>query len=256
MARTLRKAELWSHVTQVGVIREKTGTHGSTTVKTGAGGVAAAVSIPVTASANFADLDILMIGDAEQMEINGEEGAAADPLALKYPLFRAHPAGEPIVTGIKTVLGDIDDSGVTAGVSGGDFNAVKSATKRLVQAYLIGHLEEVIEFKVENYNLENLATAMGVSDTPAATAGPITGAGIAADPWRLVLDGTNIGIAGVPIVQAFYFTGALKGGGVVEIQAWGAAVDPTAFTAQYQRGQPALLPFRIRPCAGLSFETY
>jgi hypothetical protein len=254
MARTLRKAELWSHVTQVGVIREKTGTHGATTVKTGAGGVADAVSIPVTAFTNFTDLDLLLVGNAELMECNAEEGAGADPLLLKYPLYRAHAAGEPVVAAAKTVLGDISDEGVTAGVSGGDFNAVRSATKRLVQAYLIGHIEEVVEFKVENFNLENLAATAGESDVPGATAGPITGAGTAADPYRLVVDGTDIAVPA--IVQAFYFTGALKGGGAVEIQAWGAEVDPTAMTAQYQRGQVAYIPFRIRPCAGLSFETY
>ena len=255
MARTLRKAELWSHVTQVGVIREKTGTHGATTVKAGAGGVVGAVSIPITTTTNFVDLDVLIIGNAELMEINGEEGAAADPLLLKYPLFRAHLNPEPVVAGARTVLGDISDDGATAGVSGGDFNPVRSATKRLVQAYLIGHIEEVVEFKLENFNLENLAAAMGVSDVPQATTGPITGAGSSVDPFRVVLDGSNIS-AGPPIVQAFYFTGAVKGGGMVEIQAWGAEVDPTAMTTQYQRGQVAYVPFRIRPCAGLSFETY
>jgi hypothetical protein len=253
MARTLRKAELWSHVTQVGVLRTVSG-GGSTTVATApvAGAVTVALADGVT---SFTNGDPLLLGTAEQMEVNQIEAAPNNTEPLKYPIFRAHAIGEPVVEAVKIVLGDIDDSGVTAGVSGGDFNAVKSATKRLVQAYLIGHLEEVIEFKVENYNLENLASAMGVSDVPNATTGPITGAGVVADPYRLVLDGTNI-TSGPAIVQAFYFTGALKGGGLVEIQAWGAEVDPTALTAQHQRGQPAYIPFRVRPCAGLSFETY
>jgi hypothetical protein len=254
MARTLRKAELWSHVTQVGVIRPVTTTPGSTTVAT-ANAAGAVTLVVVDGTTNFTNGDPLIIGNAEQMEVNAIEAAPNNTEPLKYPLFRVHAVGETMIEAVKIVLGDVSDEGVTAGVSGGDFNPVKSATKRLVQAYLIGHIEEVVEFKVENWNLENLASAMGVSDVPQATTGPITGAGVAADPYRLVLDGTNI-TAGPPIVQAFYFTGALKGGGAVEIQAWGAEVDPTALTAQYQRGQPSYIPFRIRPTAGLSFETY
>ena len=254
MARALRKSELWSHVTQVGVIRAVSG-GGSTTIATApvAGAVTLVVADGVT---SFTNGDPLLIGNAELMEVNAIEAAPNKTEPLKYPIFRAHAVGETMVEGVKIVLGDISDDGVTAGVSGGDFNPVRSATKRLVQAYLVGHIEEVVEFKVENWNPENLAAAMGVSDVPHATAGPITGAGVVADPWRLVLDGTNIGVSGVAIVQAFYFTGALKGGGAVEIQAWGAEVDPTALTTQHQRGQVGYIPFRVRPCAGLSFETY
>lgn len=252
MPRTNRMSEYFSKMTGVGVIRAVSA-GGSTTVKTG-GAPADVATCPVTAFATFVDTDPLIIGDAEQMEINKIEGTPADPMPLAYPLFRAHIAGEAVKEGVKTVLGDLTDEGAAAGFSG-EFNPMKSATRRLVQGYVLGHLEGLVEFKLNSWNLENIAAALGISDVPSALTGPITGAGSAADPYRLVVDGSDMSTT-PSIVQACYFTGALKGGGVVEIQAWGAEVDPTTFNLMYKTGAPAELPFKIRPVGGISFETY
>jgi hypothetical protein len=253
MPRTLRKSELWASVTQVGYIEEAPGTHGDTTVKTG-GAVADVLTCPVTGTTNFTNGDPVFIGAAEQMEFNQINAAPADPMPCKYPVFRAHDAGEDFVEAVRTVLGDISDQGVTAGVGGADFTAVRSATKRLVQAYLLGHVEELVEFQVENWNLENVAKSRAIADSVSALTGPITGAGTSALPYRLVDDASKMSNASTS--RVFYFTGATKGGGVVEIQAWGAEIDPGAAQSTYARGQVAYLPFRIRPCAGLSYEFY
>lgn len=247
MPRLLKKAELFSHVTEVGYIREKTGTHGATTLTAAA--VKGATTLPIASSVNFDDGDIILIDSGESMEVAQQSGAAAIPLGIRSSLARAHVSGIAVVEAARTKLGDMTDDGVDLSLAEGDFNAIMAATLRAPAGYLVGHIAQMLEFSIEHLNPENLAAALGIPESR------ISGAGSAASPTKLDLLADEFAS---DTDAAWYFQGVRKDGTIVEIQAWGVEVDPTAAgqAMKFARGQAAPVRFRLRPTAGIRWLSW
>ena len=233
MARLLTNAELWSHVTAVGVIRDVSG-GGSTTIATTALAVGD-TAVTLAAASSFANDDLIRIGDESNEEVAViESGGGTTSLVLSSGVAYAHAVGEAVVEQERTVLGDVADDGIDVEYQA-DRTQVNAATRRERLAFLIGNVNARMTFDVRNHSLENVAATLGVSE------GNITGAGSAADPS--VMDATPDDWD-EQANQSFYFTGALKNGTTVEIQLWRTSVDPNK-TVTYARGGSPSLPFAV-----------
>lgn len=247
MARLYKNAEIFSHVSEVGFMREATGTHGDTTLSANA--AKGALSLTVTAITNFADGDYIAIGaPGDTQEIGQISGApAGNTINLRSALAIAHLSGEEVFEVTRTKLGDLTDDGVDVTWGEGDFNAITAATKRGAVAYLVGHASQLLEFSILNTNPENVAAALGIPETN------ISGAGTAANPTRLDTAPDDFVTA---LAAAWYFTGIRKDGSTVEIQAWGVDVDPNTGAQKFTRGQASPIRFRLRPTAGIRYLAY
>lgn len=246
MARKLNNAQLWNALGTVGVMREKTSTHGSSTLD--GAHAAAAATITVIAATNFGDGDLIRIGSGNTMEVHAQVGApAGQVLTLQNPLEYAHASGEVVVELAKTVLGDTDDDGVSSDAEG-DFAAVYGATRRMVLAFRGGHHAPTISFNLREFALENLAFALGMTEAS------ILGAGSAVDPYRLVQNPEKFGLA---LDQIVYFTGVLHDTVTnLEVRGWGCEVDwSKAGKHTFKRGDAggAVVPVVLRPTSAIEY---
>jgi hypothetical protein len=247
MARLYKNAELFSHVTEIGYMREATGTHGDTTLSANA--AKGASTITVTSATNFADGDYLFIGaPGDTQEIAQQSGApAGSVITLRSTLAMAHLSGEEVSEVTRTKLGDLSDDGVDVTWGEGDFNAITAATKRGAVGYLVGHASQLLEFSVINTNPENVAASLGIPEAN------VTGAFTAANPTKLDMAPDDFVTA---VAAAWYFVGLRKDGSTVEIQAWGVDVDPNTGAQKFARGQASPARFRLRPTAGIRYLAY
>lgn len=241
MARLNKKAELWSLLSDVGVMRDATVGAASTTLSSGI--AQGATTLPVAAIAGFNDQDYIRISANETVEVNQINGApAGGNIVVKYNVSQAYATGTAVVREVQTSLGHCSDKGVNLDIKG-DHNVVKAVTRRLALAYLIGHVEIEADWELIGYNLENLATSLGMLETD------ITGAGTSGNPFRLV---TNPDLYDEQNDLTFYFQGLRKDATIVFGMLWGCEVDFTAAQTAFQRGKEAILPMRVRVTSGLS----
>ena len=229
MPREKTKGELWRELQFMYVLRDKTGTFGSTTLS--ANEAKGQTVISVSAVTNFATADRVRVGTGDQMEEHVLEAVGASDLTLASPLHRDHLSGEAVVEREQIDLGHLNDDGVVL-TAPGDHNPVTIGTRALTWAYLIGHTELVMSFSVVNWNLENLALAFGIPETATF----IVGAGTAADPYRVVLDPVDYAT-----VQnlSFAFQGIRHDGDIIRGEAWGAETNVTALNATLARATAA-----------------
>lgn len=250
MPRLNKKAELFSHLTEVGLIRARAAGGGSGTLGANAA-KGALVMQTVATPTNFDDQDLVIVGTAESMEIAQQVGVAgANTINIKNGLARAHAAGSTVVEGERTILGDMPDDGLSLVLADGEFNAIMAATQREPVGYLVGHIAQMAEFGILNLNPENLCAALGMAESA------ISGAGTPASPTKLDLHPDDFASATGDL--AFYFRGIRKDGLNIEVQLWGVEVDPTALSQalQFARGQQMPTPFRVRPTAGVRWLSH
>lgn len=244
MARTNKKGELFSHLTQFGVFRDKTGTFGSTTLS--ADLAAGSTAVACAAITNFADQDFARVGAQEDVEIIRAQGAPGSlTITSAWATGKAHLSGDAVVEQTLTDLGHIADDGVKFSISGDD-TAVKSAIRRLTLGYLLGYCEFVFEVMLEGFNLENIATALGIAE------GAVTGSGTTAAPSSLFLDGSSFRSQNDLCFQA---TGVRKDGLITTAQFLGVELDIAALQTAFARGNPALIPIRGRCTSGVRLLT-
>lgn len=241
MTRLNNKKELWSHLTEVGVMRDS---GASTTLSANA--AAGATSLSVASGTGLANGDLFRIADGNDQQLNEvSSGGGTTTITPKYPLAYAAASGTALVEVVKTSLGHVQEGGVTVEFSGDD-NAVNSATRRLVLGYLTGHMEIKASFGLLGMNLENIATRLGMLESN------VTGSGTPSAPYRLVVDGTKVKEQNdLP----WYFTGVRKDAGVVEVQLWGCELDWTDST-QFGRGAQAVTMIKARATSGIAVIQY
>lgn len=246
MPRLIKKAEFFSHITEVGFIRESVTSPATTALSAG---VAKGIKVlPVSSIVGFTTGDLVIINSAESMEIGRIATAATNQITLRSQLARAHDTGVSVTRGSRVKLGDVTDDGVDLLLAEGDFNAVTAATMRQTAGYLLGHIAQGMSFAIEHTNSNNIAAALGIPESN------ISGTNTELDPEILDIQADAMGTAPE---FAWYFFGARKDGTLMEAQAWGVEVDPTAIGAiKHARGAPAPIPFNLRPTAGIRWLTY
>jgi hypothetical protein len=239
MARLNRKTELFDRLTKVEVIREATGTHGNSTLT--AAVAAGGTTLSLTAATNFADADVLLIDTGEFLEINKQSGApATNDVTASFGLLYAHDVGTVVKEGVAIDLGHVEAGGFQF-QSGGQFNAINSAIRRLTLAYSAGYTEMSGTLGLIGFNPENFALAMGIPETN------VIGTGTSSDPYTLLLGADNLDTAGD---QAVRLTGARKDGGIVQLELWGVQFDFSTVQVQWTRGQVAQIPLGIKVTSG------
>lgn len=244
MSRTNKKGELFSHLTSFGVFRDQTSTPGSTTLS--AAVAAGASNLPMTATTNFTNGDYMRVDSAESVEILKIEGATNVSMPLREKVGKAHEAGVAVVEQTLTDLGHIADDGFKFNFSGSD-NVVNSATRRLALGYLIGNIEGIFEVQLEGFNLENIATALGMPESA------VTGSGTLASPNTLFTDGANFRTEND---LSFGAWGVRKDGLIVYCWMMGVELDFNALSSAFARGQPAMVPLRGRVTSGVRWGVH
>lgn len=244
MSRTNKKGELFSHLSFMGVFRDKSTTPGTTT--TSAVVDAKSATLPITAVSSFSNGDYVRVDSGETVEILKIQGTPATALPLREPTGMAHDSGVEVVEQVLTNLGNISDAGFRMNLSGDD-SAVFSATRGLAVGYLKGNLEMIFEVELEGFNLANIATVLGIPESA------ITGTGSLESPHSLFSNGENIRTEND---LSFLAQGARKDGKIVNFFMMGVELDFTALTTALARGTPALLPLRGRVTSGVRWSTH
>ena len=234
------KDKVLKQLSQVLLVRDSTGTFGSTTI--GAAGAAKGQTvIPVPSTTNFGLNDLVRVGSGETMEIGVVASFVANTsITLADNLTYDHVPGEAVVEQTAWDLGDVTDGGVDVN-GNAQTTDVGVATKRLAYTILNGYTDLTAAFGLPSPALYSLCAALGIDFAK------ITGAGTAASPYALVTDGSEISGAQN---QSLIAIGVAMDGSVLRVELWGIDVDYTGFSMPLARGQLASVPVKVLAAAG------
>jgi hypothetical protein len=230
MARLNTNDELWTAVSQGGVIRDTVGGEADTLNALVAAGATALTE--ATGTNAWAPGDLLRIESGGDAEVAVVEAYSTPAITLVSALGFGHPVGAAVVQQEKVDLGAISDDGVNR-ENAVEKTEIRASTQAGIYATLVTSVTGRINWNLLNHSMENVMLTLGMDETL------ITGGGTAADPTIADLLFDNVGSLQN---HALYFTGALKNGVVFQIEAWGADIDGNQ-TVNYLRGQQVVLPF-------------
>jgi hypothetical protein len=235
MPRTKTKGELWKRLDYAYVLRDDA-TPVTDTLNGAIVAGAATFDLQTGEGADFSTDDRGRIGAEDEIEEFVVESVATDEITPKSEVAFDHADGKPVELREQIDLGHLTDDGVRFQTPG-DHNPINVVTRTLAWGYIVGHTEQIAEFSLANWNLENIATSFGIDE------GDISGAGTAADPYRLVIDPEGYN---ADINMSFVFEGSRHDGSTLRGELWAAEPDITAMNAQLARGVVAPLGMRVR----------
>lgn len=242
MPRKLNNAELWDALSEVGVGRDKASSPKTSTLAAAPAAGDATFTV-VSATGMVANM-ILRVGKGSDAEIVVISSVSTNVITPKYPLEYAHNVGDDVTEQAKTVLGTIDDNGVTTD-SMGQFNDILGATRRQVFGFAGGHWSPKIDFAVENLSLENIAASLGMAESAVLNV---------STQYRLAANAAKFG---KQMDQWFYFVGVMHDQLTnVEVRLWACEVDWTqALKQKFKRGDAAAaaVPFSVRPTSAIEY---
>ena len=229
MARINSSDELWTVISEVGIIRDVDAGESDTLN----GDVAAgATSITETTGTNaWTAGDLLRVGTGSDVEVAIVETYTTPTITLVSPLLKGHLAGAPVVQQEKINIGAIADDGVNR-ENAVERTEIRAATQAGIYAVLTTSVTGRISFNLLCHSFENVLLSMGIDE------GNIAGTGTAADPYVADINFDDIGTLNN---HSLYFTGARKDGTTVQIEAWACDFDGNQ-TVNYLRGQQVTLP--------------
>jgi hypothetical protein len=234
------KSKILNRVAAAYVVRDSTGTFGSTTVSPAAL-AKGATSINIASGTNFANGDVIRIGSGDEMELcRVTAGGGTTTLTVANPLAFAHAIGEAVVEQTVYDLGDTDEGGVTLEATG-EVIDLTAATKRLVFQSLTGYVSLSGMVQLHGLSMHNLAVALGI---PFAS---VTGAGTAADYYQLVTDGNDFLSEQN---MSFIVVGTTMDGSVVRCELWGCDMDYSSISFTLGRGKATPVPLKFVASAG------
>lgn len=240
------KTKVVKQISSVALVRDSTGTFGSTTLNAAA--TAGAGTISVAAITNFSVGEIIRVGSGEEMEliqVHASTAPAGNTITLATNLVYSHASGETVVEQTAYDLGDITDGGVSIEFAG-ESQDIFVATKRLVFAVLNGYVNAQAKFALPGVNLFNFAAATGSLNAL------ITGSGTTASPKQFVSDGSDF--AG-DTNMSLIITGVLMDGTIIRCELWGVDADYTGIDLSLARGQLSPVPCTFISSAGGILQT-
>jgi hypothetical protein len=229
MARINSSDELWTVISEVGVIRDAAA--GESDTLNAAASAGATTLTEATGTNAWAAGDILRVGTGSAAEVAIVDSYTTPTITLVSALMNDHAAGEPVVEQVKVNIGAIADDGVNR-ENAVETTEIRAATQAGIFATLTTSVSGRISFNILTHSLENVLLSMGIDEAN------ITGTGTAADPYVADINFDDIGTL---TNHAIYFTGARKDGTTVQIEAWAADFDGNQ-TVNYLRGQQVTLP--------------
>jgi hypothetical protein len=236
MARLNTNAEVWSVLTQFGVMRDSTGftALALSTVAEPAGSTGIALS---AGSTTLSTGDYIRIGPTGGAEIGKIDSlSTAGVIGLSWLLAEDKLAGAAVVRVDRTDLGDLSDDGVAMEIQT-EFNTINAGTQRNAYVHHVAHTDSLANIGLENISWENLLASVGDLESN------ISGGGTAASPTTVHWLPDNFDTV-KPI--AFWCQGALKDGTGVEVIFHDCDIDP-AKTMNLSRGQDAPLNLAVYP---------
>jgi hypothetical protein len=229
MARLNTSDELWAAVSEAGFLRDVSGGESDTISAVSAG----AVSLTeVTGTNAWSAGDYLRIESGSALEVAIVEAYSTPTITLVSPLAFDHPAGSAVVEQEKVNLGAVADDGINR-ENAVERTEIRAVTQAGIYATLVTSVSGRISFNLLNHSMENVLAAMGIDEAN------IGGTGVAADPYIGDVDFNKIDEL---LNHSIYFTGALKDGTTIQVEAWNAEFDGNQ-TVTYLRGQAVTLPF-------------
>ena len=248
MARTNRKSELVSHISEIGVYGDTAG-GGSSTVSGALPAVDSLTAQNVVSGTNFTTGDFYRLRALDNKpEIGQAANVAGNVITPKYRLMRAIAVGDPVVEQTRASLGHVAAGSVRFSLSGQTQN-VRSEILRRTFANLVGSLRWSVEFSLLGFNLENFMVTLGMLDTSAN----ILGAQTTADPLRAFVNGEKVREQNDRI---WYVNFVLKDGTTCLLDIAGVEVDYSAMKKRLQRGQTSVVPVKLIPTGDVRIAQY
>jgi hypothetical protein len=233
------KTKILKLLNTVLMVRDATGTFGSTALTAAA--AAGASSLTVAAITNFSAGETIRVGQGEEMELAVISGApAGNTITLADPLSYSHIIGEPVVEQVAYDLGDVAESGVTASFAGASTD-IPVATRRLSFSTVLGFLDMLADFGLPTITMENLAFALGIPLTR------ITGAGTFNSPFAMTTDGNQFA---TEVNMSLIAIGTRMDGTTTRVELWGVDMDYTNLSFTLSRGTAVTIPARAMASAG------
>jgi len=235
------KTKVVKQISSVALVRDSTGTFGSTTLTSAA--AAGASTLTVAGITNFAVGELIRVGSGEEMElvqIHGSTAPVGSTITLATNLVYSHAIGEQVVAQPAYNIGDITDGGVSLEFNG-ESTDIFVATKRLVFATLNGYVNAQAKLSLPGVSLYNFAVATG------SLFANVVGSGTTASPRQFASDGTDFGGA---TNMSLIVEGTLMDGTVVRMEMWGVDADYTGISLALSRGTLSPVPVTFTASAG------
>jgi hypothetical protein len=224
--------EVWKSLSALTAYRQVSA-GGSTTAA--AAITAGATAVNFTSGTSFTSGDPLIIAGSSGTELNAITNTTpTTAVPLLYPAAMANPSGAQLLEAVAVDLGHLTQEGV-------QFNPASplapffSALGHMPIAYLRGFGEFMATFALTGFNILNLQTMLGMTESEG-------GAGTAADPYRGAFIPGNIGSQGIQCLRA---TGVLMDGRTVLVDFNNAFIEPQG-AIPLSRGIPTPIPMQMR----------
>lgn len=236
------KNNIIQQLSKLFVVRDKTGTFGSSTLS--AATAIGATTLPTTSLTNFSDGDLIRVGSGEEMELALITGTpSGGNITVTQGLVYAHASGEAVVEQVAYDIGDIEAAGVNVNFAG-ESQDINVATKRLAFTTLNGYVDASMEFALPTFTLDNFALATGILPTK------ILGSGTALSPKSITTNGSEFaGASNVSLVAV----GTKFDGSYIRVELWGVDFDYTGVNFALSRGQLVSTPVKGIAAAGGAF---
>jgi hypothetical protein len=232
MARKHDVSELLRRITALEKYTIATGTKLDTNIATTP--VAAGdATLTVASITNAADTDYIALvgqsGAVDLLRVGGTPSSGSIPLAYKSKINAA--VGSRVVEMTRTVLGDLDDSGVTVNSSAQLVDVTASTSLLPIFSFITGGTLG-FSANMREMSIENWLVAHGIPEAQAA------GAGTASDPFGAAITGLTMGTEALTIYRCV----GLMADGVTTMWAdFGNAVVAPNTNTQLGGSQPGSL---------------
>lgn len=199
------------------------------------------IDVATGEGSGFTAGDIIRIGaNGGTASINTVASVATDTLTLDDPLARDYAAGVAVQELSATNLGALDENGVQFNVSS-DETEVLAGTQKDVYLYLSGAVGGTLSFTLRDFESENLAEILGISD---ATGNNVHAGGFV---------GPLEDVAGRSFLP-YMAQGVLEDATAVTAYFWAAKVAAVDAAIQLAHGTPSVLAFNGRAVSGFSVQ--
>ena len=199
------------------------------------------IDVTTAEGSSFTVGDRIRIGsNGNNAEICEIASIATDKLTVVLPLSRALVITEVITVLTAVNFGATDENGVNLETTQGE-TPIVAGTQKITYLFINQNLEEQLSFALRDFDAENLAASLGMSDS---SSGIVDASGV-----TLPLDVDTVTQSYVPWI----FEGLLEDSTAVTAFVFAAKVASANQTMQFVEGQATIIPFTLRSIGNRAF---
>jgi hypothetical protein len=212
MPRLNNAQELFRRLDSLQVFRQA----GSTQTTLGAAYTAGATALNVASMTGFTANDAVIVAGSDGAEVLAVTAVTpTSAVPLLQPAVLANPSGSLLYRATAVNLGELEESSIR--MSGqAPLVPINSALKGFPIAYFYGYGDFSASFGLLGFNILNLQTIFGITESEIGT-------GASATPWAGALKGGNVGTQGIQCLRA---TGVRQDGSTVVVDFGDAKIEP------------------------------